>query len=117
MSSESGVFDNVMTDVSGKIRLDSEDPRWIQLFCSQTGAHLARNTDVSWFGNRLIENNTTTGNMIQLVQQTVTRLQQISSRRTAPTAQLIEHCCTALYLTTLLMNHMIVSLPPDEVSS
>lgn len=110
-----GLFENVMTDVSGKVRLESEDPRWIQLFSAKCIPNLVEGTDIAWFGDRLIEHNPVTGNLVQLLEQTATRLQQVSARKSAPASHLVEQCCVALYLSTLLMHHVITSVPPHAV--
>jgi hypothetical protein len=116
MSAQSSLFDNVMTDMSGKIRLDGEDPRWIQLFSLRNVSQLLTSKEVSWYGDRLIENNITTGNLVQLLDQTATRLQQITSRRTAPPGQLLGQCCSALFISALLLHHLAACLPTHEVA-
>lgn len=115
MSAQSGLFDNVMTDVSGKVRLESEDPRWIQLFSSKS-IPLLTAEEVRWYSARLIEHNPATGNLVQLLDQTATKLQQVASRRTQPPSQLTEQCCAALFLTSLLMHHIIAHSSLPEVS-
>lgn len=113
---QNGLFDNVMTDVSGKVRLESEDPRWIQLFSTKNIANLVdAAADISWYGNRLIEHNPVTGNLIQLLEQTVTRLNQVTSRKTVPANQFLEQCCISLHLSSLVMHHMIISLSHNAV--
>jgi len=116
MSVQSSLFDNVMTDMSGKIRLDGEDPRWIQLFSLRNVSKLLTKKEVAWYGNRLIENNIMTGKLVQLLDQTATRLQQITPRRTAPPGQLLDQCCSALFISALLLHHLAASLPATEVT-
>jgi hypothetical protein len=102
--------------MSGKIRLDGEDPRWIQLFSLRNVSKLFTTKEVAWYGNRLIENNIMTGNVVQLLDQTATRLQQITTRRTAPPGHLLDQCCSALFISALLLHHLAASLPATEVS-
>jgi hypothetical protein len=116
MSVQNGLFDNVMTDVSGKVRLESEDPRWIQLFSTKTISQLSAE-EVGWYAVRLIEHNPATGNLIQMLDQTSSKLQQVTSRRTSPPSQLTEQCCSALFLTTLLLHHIIAHSSLSEVST
>jgi hypothetical protein len=116
MSVQNGLFDNVMTDVSGKVRLESEDPRWIQLFSTKTISQLSAE-EVGWYAARLIEHNPATGNLIQMLDQTSSKLQQVTSRRTSPPSQLTEQCCSALFLTTLLLHHIIAHSSVHEVST
>jgi hypothetical protein len=114
----SGLFENVMTDVSGIVRLESEDPRWVQLFGLHSIPHLVDDaaSEIERFGNRLIEHNPRTGNLIQMLEQTATRLHQVTSRKSAPFSQVLEQCCVALYLSSLLMHHFVASLSHKEVS-
>jgi hypothetical protein len=116
MSVQNGLFDNVMTDVSGKVRLESEDPRWIQLFSTKTISQLSAE-EVGWYAARLIEHNPATGNLIQMLDQTSSKLQQVTPRRTSPPSQLTEQCCSALFLTTLLLHHIIAHSSLHEVST
>lgn len=111
-----GLFENAMTDVSGKIRLESEDPRWIQLFSSKCIPTLVDTVDLVSYGNRLIEHNPVTGNLVQLLEQTANRLQQVLSRKSAPASQQLEQCCLSLRLSTLIMHHFIISVPYHKVS-
>ena len=111
---QSGPYDNVMTDVSGKVRLEGGDPRWIQLFSVKAVPYLV-DADVTWYGSRLIENNRSTGNFIQLLDQTLNRLQQVTSRKSSPSGQALEQCCVSLYLSTLLLHHFIAFTTPQQV--
>jgi hypothetical protein len=115
---QSGMFENVMTDVTGKIRLESGDPRWIQLFSSSNIPFMVNNSNtISRFGSRLVENNPITGNFVQLLEQTSARLHLVTSKKSAPSSQSIEQCCVSLYLTSLIVHHMVVSCTQKEVIS
>lgn len=109
-----GPFDNVMTDVSGKVRLEGGDPRWIQLFSSNTIPDLV-GADLTWYASRLRENNRATGNFIQLLDQTFSRLQQVTSRKVAPSGQLLEQCCVSLFISTIVLHHFIAFSTPQQV--
>jgi hypothetical protein len=68
--SGSEIFYSAMTDVSSRLRLDVEDPRWSQLFRS-TSFILTLNGSEEQFINfcsRLLENNSNTGDVIMLYQ-------------------------------------------------
>ena len=114
----STIFDNVMTDVTGKVRLESEDPRWIQLFSgSDVGSVSANFLQMRTYCDRLIENNPTTGNLLQLLEQTGSRLKQVSSRKARASSQSIDQCCIALRLSCLLMHCLVSKLPTSQVSN
>jgi hypothetical protein len=107
---QDGLFENVTTDVSGKIRLDSEDPRWIQLLSSSNVAAIAGDASgIKWFCDRLIENNPSTGNYLTLLALTTTRLQQMC-QRSAPSPQSVNQVCVALHLSALVLQHLVACL-------
>mmetsp|Transcript_34773 Transcript_34773/g.77191 ORF Transcript_34773/g.77191 Transcript_34773/m.77191 type:complete len:148 (-) Transcript_34773:53-496(-) len=115
---QSGLFESVTTDVSGKIRLDSEDPRWIQLLSSSNVAAIAGDpTGIKWFCDRLIENNPVTGNYLQLLALTTMRLQQICQRKSAPSPQSVNQLCMALHLSALVLQHFVACLSSQAVST
>lgn len=114
---QSGLFENAMTDVTGKIRLESEDPRWIQLFSSKSRDRIVEGFDLAWFGNRLIDHNLSTGNLNQLIVQTRIRLHQVLIRNASPPCQLVDQCCTALHVSTLILHFIVTTLAPHSVSS
>lgn len=81
-------FYSAITDVSGKLRLDGEDPRWSQLFRSQFILTLNGTEDrLLHFCNRLLENNIATGNLLQMIEQTTSRLKLLSSKNAKPHTQ------------------------------
>lgn len=82
----SEIFYSAITDVSSRLRLDSEDPRWSQLFRS-TSFILTLNGSEERFNHfcgRLLENNSNTGNLLQLIEQTASRLKLLSSKNAKP---------------------------------
>jgi len=114
---QSSLFESSLTDITGKIRLESEDPRWMQLFSSKGIAPIVEGFNVSYYGNRLIEHNLSTGNLVQLLRQTSSRVQQVLGRKVAPPSQVIEQCCTALHLSTIMLHFVIITLSPQAVRS
>jgi len=64
----SDIFYSALTDVSSRLRLDSEDPRWSQLFRSTSFILTLNGSEerLNHFCGRLLENNTNTGNIIIL---------------------------------------------------
>ena len=84
----SEIFYSAITDVSGKLRLDGEDPRWSQLFRSQFILTLNGSEDrLLIYFNRLLENNIVTGNLLQMIEQTTSRLKLLSSKNAKPHSQ------------------------------
>ena len=114
---QSSLFESSLTDITGKIRLESEDPRWMQLFSSKSITPIVDGFNVTSYGNRLIEHNLSTGNLVQLLRQTSSRVQQVLGRKTAPPSQVIEQCCTALHLSTIMLHFVIITLSPQAVRS
>eukprot|EP01041_Mallomonas_annulata_P005156 gene5156-10303_t len=88
-------FNSVMLDVTGKISLESEDPRWSQLFrCKEMFSLNGSEPDFQTFCIRLVDHNPSTGNFLNLLEQTVSRLRQINSKRkTPPSLHTVEQCC------------------------
>ena len=60
-------FFSILTDVSGKSRLEYEDPRWSQLFHSKKEVlHLNGNEKMfNTMMDKFIENNISTGNLVR----------------------------------------------------
>jgi hypothetical protein len=107
---------SLLTDITGSNRLESEDPRWTQLFHSKQILNMRGDEDLlASFVNRLIENNLSTGNLIMLLGQTSSRIRQILERRGQPTSQNIEQCCISMHLLGLLFNIMFSRLSTVDV--
>lgn len=87
--SDSKIFFSAMLDVSGGLRLDSEDPRWSQLFRSTRFIMTLNGSEEQFinFCSRLLENNSNTGNLLQLIEQTTSRLKLLSSKSAKPHSQ------------------------------
>jgi len=66
--SGSEIFYSAITDVSSRLRLDVEDPRWSQLFRSTSFILTLNGSEEQFinFCNRLLENNSNTGDIIML---------------------------------------------------
>lgn len=91
MSDTSGTshFSALLTDLTGKIRLEGEDPRWSALFSitlplrqlldEPYNVELGKETLLSHFSQRLIVHNPITGNLLQLFEHATTRLRQLRS--------------------------------------
>ena len=76
----SGALLSILYDVTGKVRLESEDPRWSALFRSK--AYLPRimqGVDMSLMVTRLRSNNLATGNLLVLLDHTAARVKQTMS--------------------------------------
>ena len=95
-------FHSVMLDITGKLSLEGEDPRWSQLFrCKKAFLYKGDEPDFLEFSSRLQENNLLTGNFHMLLEQTVSRLHQMLVKKTRPSKSIIEQCCAALHISSL----------------
>lgn len=111
------LFNSVMTDLTGRARLESEDPRWGQLFRNGQLLLSIKGDETPWvsFCSRLMENNPQTGNLSQLMEQTTGQLRTLLSRKTRPSKQSLEACCVSLHLTSLIVNLFASRISPAEI--
>ncbi len=116
MTTQTTLFNSVMTDITGTVRLESEDPRWIQLFLIKNLSSLLKENDnLAVYFERFMENNLESGNLVQLLEQTCSRVKQITTKKSAPNGQSIDQCCMALHLCSSLMHCLVSSLTPNQV--
>jgi hypothetical protein len=72
---ESGTYETLLLDITGKRRIESEDPRWTMLFrCRPFDRD--HPGDILALGTRLQVNNPGTGNLLQLLDQASARVRQ-----------------------------------------
>jgi hypothetical protein len=116
MLSDKNILNSLLADISGVSRIESEDPRWIQLFSTAHMLSLANENLADEYCDLLITNNKTTGNFVQLLEHTTSRISQMSATRLNPNGQSIDQCCMALYLSTILFHYLIASLSSKEAS-
>jgi len=119
------LFDQALNDVCGKIRVGGDDRRWFNLFNSDSIQRYIVREDIATdetmesslthHFERLINNNPTTGNFVQLLDQSLARLREISHKKSEPPVELIEQCCTSLYLCCMISHHFIARMEASEV--
>ena len=121
-------FISLMTDVSGTLRLDLQDPRWQQLLRCRKALHLTGNeAEFDEFYSRIILNNRISGNLHLLFELTSGKVNQLLQRRLTTKLSFIENsrpssgnveeqCCIGLHLISMLMCHFNSFLKPIEVS-
>ena len=102
-------------DMSGKARLESEDPRWLLTdLCL-----LAVRGDEPWWDEvcrRFITHNT--GNLLMYLDKTKHLLRQVLVQRgkhLPACASHVQQCCISLHVTTLLLHYCSRELSDDEV--
>jgi len=109
-------FAMLLQEVSGKIRLDSEDPKW-QLFFRNKNVIYLQGIEVGWksFFELLVMNNPHSGNLLMIFEQTTSRIQQIINKKNKPSLLLLEQCCSALHIATLVIHYLCSHLKLHEV--
>ena len=76
----SGALLSILYDVTGKVRLESEDPRWSALFrCKAYLPRVMQGVNMPLMVNRLRTNNLSTGNLLLLLDHTAARVKQTVS--------------------------------------
>ena len=119
-------FISLMTDVTGTLRLDLQDPRWQQLLRCRKVLHLTGNeAEFFEFYRRIINNNKLSGNLHLLFELTSGKVHQLMHRRlpfksSVETNKPIngnveEQCCIGLHLISIFLCHFNSFLKPIEV--
>jgi hypothetical protein len=110
-------FQNVLLDVAGRLKIESEDPRWSALFRTKDIFCLRGDEDeFETFCSRLSINAHATGNLSQLFEHAASKIDFCMMKRTKPTPLIIEQCCASLHLCGLILNYFASSLLPHEVN-
>ena len=124
------LFEKALSDICGKVRVGGDDRRWSDLFSSNLLRYIVRDSTNSSSSSssanlttetlvhhieRLINHNPTTGNYVQLLDQAMARLREISRKKTEPSMDSIETCCVSLYLCCIITHHFIARLEVAEV--
>lgn len=123
------LFEKALSDICGKVRVGGDDRRWSDLFSSNLQHYIVRDNSSSNSSSsnlttaetlvhhfeRLINHNPTTGNYVQLLDQAIARLREISRKKTEPPMDSIETCCVSLYLCCIITHHFIARLEVVEV--
>jgi hypothetical protein len=111
-----------MTDLTGKLRLEIEDPRWLQLFRSKCILKINLEDSVfHGFCQRFLKNTRISNNFLQLFEQASSRIRYVLSRKkndkkSSRFSANNELCCVSIHLISLFMNYFASILPPSEVS-
>ncbi len=113
------IFDSIMTDLSGKHALMSEDPRWLTLFnpsfTSITDILLQPNL-LQEYCERLAKNNAITGNLDELMNKTVEKVQRlVQYTANAGDRKLIHESCIGLSILMQMMHYLSTKASHEEV--
>jgi hypothetical protein len=107
---------SLLFDISGKSKLESEDPRWSMLFRTKAYApKLISTIDMKQISHRMRSNNLSTGNFLQLMDQVTARVKQTLSVHTKPNRITIEQCCSAISILNQLFHHLIPTMTSLEI--
>jgi hypothetical protein len=104
-----------LNDISGKSRLETEDPRWLLTDLSL----LEVRGDEPWWVDicsRFVTHNT--GNLLIFLDKTKHQLRQVLVQRGKhlPSSRShVEQCCISLHVTTLLIHYLARTLSDDQV--
>lgn len=111
------VVDSILADFSGRVQIDSEDPRWIQLLSHSNITRIITLKDgiLNNHCKLLVQNNPITGNFVQLLRQTSARLLVVVRSKAQPNGQTIDQCCVSLYLALLVFHFLVTNLTPHQV--
>ena len=116
MSCSRKEFQTVTADLTGKLKLETADPCWLNLFKSRIFLKLKGDEDFFCeFCNKLRDNTAASGNLIQLLEQTSSRVHQIIRRKSNNT-QNIEQACIGLHLIGLIINRFSSQTASVDVS-
>jgi hypothetical protein len=109
-------FVNVMTDITGKIPLRSDDPRWIQFFNLRVLPDLVVQPQILMeYFERWSLNNPNTKNFIHLLEHLLSRLKYASKKNIALTNSFVLECCTGMYISTVFLQYIISNHDIKEV--
>lgn len=110
------IFDSILTDLSGRHSLLSEDSRWLTLFTYTSLTDLLQEPLLLQdYGSRLLKNNVTTGNFDELIVKTVERVQRLSQYNVSGDKKLVHEACIGLFIITQMLHGIATSVNHDEV--
>mmetsp|Transcript_12627 Transcript_12627/g.19056 ORF Transcript_12627/g.19056 Transcript_12627/m.19056 type:complete len:994 (+) Transcript_12627:164-3145(+) len=111
---ENIAFNSAMHDFTGSHRLESEDPRWSTLF-QYPETLMLKGNEPMWksYCSRLLSNNITTGNLITLLEKTVSKIRQVVMSRNKSGA--LQQCCVAMHITGLILHSFISQVHSSEM--
>jgi hypothetical protein len=116
MSCSQKEFQYVTSDLIGKLKLETENPCWLNLFRSRNLFYLKGDEGFFCdFCNKL-RDNIGTGNLMQLLEQTSSRVHQVI-RRKSNNLQSVEQGCIALHFISLIINRFCSQIASKDVSS
>lgn len=108
-------YRTALSDISGKCRLESEDPRWLLTDL----ALLEVRGDEAWWEHICADFVThNTGNLLVFLDKTKHQLRQVLVQRGKhlPSSQShVEQCCISLHVTTLLLHVFVRTLSDHQV--
>lgn len=105
-----------IAEFSGKGRFETDDPRWNLLFNPDILIEILEHPySLSEFALRLIQNNPSTRNLLQLMEQIIANIKFAIRKKGALPDTLVPQCCTALFLATNMLHFFFMFLSTSEV--
>lgn len=113
---KNALFVSAMTDLSARSQFEAEDPRWSHIFNPEVLVELMEHPySLSEFALRLIQNNPTSKNLIQLMEQVISNIRFTIKKKGPLPEHLVPQCCMATFLLSALMQYFFMFQTTDEV--
>lgn len=115
---ESTGFHQLMQDLSGRARMESEDPKWGALLSSVEfySDKYDASVQMSHYCSRLVKNSGKSNNLLMLLEQTVSRLGQIIKYKHGPSKSVAFQCCASLHLSNIVFCYLFSHLEKEQVA-
>lgn len=112
---ENSLFVSVMTDLTSRVPIGGEDPRWIQLFSIDILPDLVVSpASLMEYCERWTKTNPVTKNFLHFLEQVSSRIRYLQ-RKGSINSDSIYEACLGLYIATVTFQYFIGNLSMDEV--
>lgn len=112
---DNSLFISVMTDLTGKVVIHGEDPRWVQLFSIDILPDLMSTpASLTEYCERWSRTNPNTKNFLHFVEQVSSRVRYLQ-KKGAINNEAIYEACLGLYIATVTFQYFIGNLTIDGV--
>ncbi len=112
---DNSVFVSVMTDLTGKVVIHGEDPRWVQLFSIDILPDLMSiPASLIEYCERWSRTNPHTKNFLHFIEQVSSRVRYLHKKGTINNESIYE-VCLGLYIATVTFQYFIGNLTIDGV--
>lgn len=117
MAAQESTFDSLLSILSGPQSLNGQDPHWSLLFQCKDEAFSLTGDCPLFFSQMacLVHNNLGTNNVLELIDQSSSRLRHIIAQKTPPTRESINQCCVSIHLVGLIVKYFACSMSSKEI--